>query len=225
MVESCKTFGCQNVLTPDGRIVCASCWDAKAAMCQKHGAVPCMACGEPSRTLVDKYCERCWDDEITKKTKLHEPENRFGNERRRPISLAEGPNPKDIVGAAKISLTKVPAVGMIHCAHAMMDGAYKYGEYNWRHKKVQASIFVDAAIRHGLDWFEGEEHAGDSLAHHLGHMMACCAILLDAQEHGRLIDDRPGKGKVISQLLERLQERLAKMPSKLKHDAKKEEKV
>jgi hypothetical protein len=40
-------------------------------------------------------------------------------------------------------------------------------------------------------WFDGEEVASDSGVHHLGHAMACLAILLDAQETGNLVDDRP----------------------------------
>lgn len=73
----------------------------------------------------------------------------------------------------------------------MMDGATKYGAYNWRNKSVSASIYIDAAKRHLDLWFEGQEFASDSKVHHLGHALACCAILLDAQECGRLIDDRP----------------------------------
>jgi hypothetical protein len=30
--------------------------------------------------------------------------------------------------------------------------------------------------------------------HHLGHAMACCAILLDARETGNLADNRPTPG-------------------------------
>ena len=74
---------------------------------------------------------------------------------------------------------------------AMMDGAEKYGPYNWRKISVRASIYIDAAKRHLDAWFEGQECASDSKVHHLGHALACCAILLDAQACGRLIDDRP----------------------------------
>lgn len=73
----------------------------------------------------------------------------------------------------------------------MMDGAAKYGAYNWRDISVSAHTYVDAAKRHLDLWFEGQELASDSKVHHLGHALACCAILLDAQECGRLIDDRP----------------------------------
>lgn len=121
-----------------------------------------------------------------------------------PASKALTSNPKDLFGAVKISLSKLPAVAVAHGAHAMMDGAEKYGAYNWRDKKVIASIYVDAAKRHLDAFFEGEECAADSEAHHLGHAIACCAILLDAQETGNLIDDRPNGGGIISRVYDRL---------------------
>lgn len=126
----------------------------------------------------------------------------------RPVikSKAKGPNPKDIVGAEKISISTLPGVAIIHGAHAMMDGARKYNRYNWRARKVTASIYVDAMMRHILSWFEGEELADDSHVHHMGHVIGCAAVLLDAQHTGNLIDDRPivGNGKLASALLNKL---------------------
>lgn len=118
-------------------------------------------------------------------------------------SKAETVNPKDLLGAKKVSISKLPMVAVLHGAHAMMNGAAKYGPFNWRSKKVQADIYVDAAMRHLAAWFEGEENAEDSGVHHLGHAIACCAILLDAQETGNLVDNRPGNGQ-FSRVLERL---------------------
>lgn len=116
-------------------------------------------------------------------------------------------NPKDLIGSKKVSITKFPMVALIHGAHAMMNGASKYGPYNWRGNAVVASIYVDAAIRHLASWFEGEEVAEDSGVHHLGHAMACMAILLDAQATGNLYDDRPGSGKLV-EVLNSLNERI-----------------
>ncbi len=125
-----------------------------------------------------------------------------------------GENPKDRLGVLKVSLTKLPAVASVHAAHAMMDGAEKYGPYNWRKNKVFASIYVDAALRHLEAWYEGEENAPDSEAHHLGHAIACCGILLDAQETGNLVDDRPdGKG-VLTRVLDRLGEIIRRRQAK-----------
>lgn len=114
-----------------------------------------------------------------------------------------GTNPKDLVGNKKVSISKLPPIAILHGAHAMMDGASKYGPYNWRDNAVVSHIYVDAALRHLLAWWERQEVAEDSGVHHLGHALACCAILLDAQATGNLIDDRPkesGYNKVIERL-------------------------
>lgn len=129
-----------------------------------------------------------------------------------PKSKATGPNPKDIIGAQKISITKIPSTALLHEAHAMMNGGIKYDPYNWRAKPVQASIYVDAALRHLFDWFEGAEYASDSDVHHLGHARACLGILLDCLETGNLIDDRPicGNPDKFNQLQETLAARFKK---------------
>ena len=103
-------------------------------------------------------------------------------------------NPKDVLGLAKVSLSKVPSAGLIHEALAMRDGAAKYGPHNWRKKNVIASVYVDACLRHIFAWFDGEENAQDSGVHHLGHARACLGILLDAMETNSLSDDRPAPG-------------------------------
>ena len=72
----------------------------------------------------------------------------------------------------------------------MMDGARKYGPYNWRDNAVLARVYIAAAKRHIEYWEAGQEDAEDSGVHHLGHVIACCAILADAQVTGNLIDDR-----------------------------------
>jgi len=120
--------------------------------------------------------------------------------------LEEQTNPKDLLGVKKLDLTVLPDVAIAHASHAMMNGAQKYGPYNWREKKVRADIYIAAARRHISQWFDGEECAEDSCVHHLGHAMACLAILLDAQEYGCLIDNRPpgssqaGFGRVLAEI-------------------------
>jgi hypothetical protein len=124
-------------------------------------------------------------------------------------SKAETTNPKDLIGNTKVSITKLPQVAIVHGAMAMMDGAKKYGPYNWRAKKVVASIYIDAAMRHLAIWFEGQETASDSKVHHLGHAIACCAILLDAQATGNLVDDRPITEGVDPEWFEKLMGKLS----------------
>jgi Domain of unknown function (DUF5664) len=119
------------------------------------------------------------------------------------------PNPKDLLGAKKVPFTCFPAAGQIHGSMAMEDGEYKYGFMNWREHPVRARIYIDAMKRHIAAWEDGEETAEDSLIHHLGHVIACAAILLDAQEVGNLIDDRSKSGKTAA-LLNRMSEILKK---------------
>lgn len=118
-------------------------------------------------------------------------------------------NPKDLLGEKKVSFTKLPAVAIAHAAHAMMNGAVKFGSYNWREKKVQAEIYIDAAMRHITAWNEREECASDSGVHHLGHAIACLAILLDAQETGNLVDNRPPSTGAYPKALARLNQKIA----------------
>jgi hypothetical protein len=108
-------------------------------------------------------------------------------------------------GAQKPDLSLIPPVALHHCALAFENGAAKYGPFNWRENSVEARTYVAASLRHLCDWLDGAEHSSDTSppVHNLGHVMACCAILLDAQELGNLIDDRPLPGKS-ADVLERL---------------------
>jgi hypothetical protein len=54
-----------------------------------------------------------------------------------------------------------------------------------------------------MAWRDGEAIADDSGCHHLAHVMACCAILLDAMECGALNDDRPVPGPAGRMIAER----------------------
>lgn len=107
-----------------------------------------------------------------------------------------GINPKDLIGSTKVDLDLIPGPAEVACALAMTDGGLKYGPYNWREqgKPVQARTYTSAARRHLKKWFDGEELDADSGVHHLGHAMACCAILIDAQACGQLADNRPKNG-------------------------------
>ena len=104
-------------------------------------------------------------------------------------------NPKTKFGTQKPAMFNVPVTALLHLMATMADGAKKYGPYNWRDKDVSASVYYDAAMRHLMSWVDGEDFAEDSGVHHLGGVMACCAIILDAEAQGTLNDNRPVKGK------------------------------
>lgn len=113
-------------------------------------------------------------------------------------------NPKDAIGSKKPpTVSVIPGTALLHLGHAMANGRDKYGAYNFRTAPVRASIYLDAAKRHIEAWWGSrQELAADSQVHHLGHAMACYAIVLDALEQGTLIDDRPVAGAE-AEMLER----------------------
>lgn len=109
-------------------------------------------------------------------------------------------NPKDRIGSKKVSTFCVPDAALFHLGTALMDGARKYGAYNWRDEAIQASIYLDAIQRHRALYAAGEDVADDSKVKHLAHIMGCCAILIDAELHGKLIDDRKVSPQFIAEM-------------------------
>jgi hypothetical protein len=101
------------------------------------------------------------------------------------------PNPKKAHGDLKSFLGLVPKVALEAAAAAHELGAKKYGPWNWRDDPIEAMTYVHAMMRHIQDWKECEDDDPDTMKSHLGNVMACCGILLDAQDFGTLIDDRP----------------------------------
>lgn len=105
-----------------------------------------------------------------------------------------GVNPKDLIGVKKVAMHLFPPVAKIHACLALMNGAEKYGAYNWRDYKVQVTIYLDAIERHLDAYKDGEDYAEDSGLHHLAHLLAGAAILMDAIECGMVVDNRPKPG-------------------------------
>jgi len=120
--------------------------------------------------------------------------------------MADDTNPKDRIGETKPPVWLVPASATIIEAEVFRLGAAKYGPYNWREKKVRATIYIAAALRHLYSALDGEDVDPESGQSHIAHARACCGILLDAQATGNLIDDRPAKGaaaKLIAKLTQK----------------------
>ncbi|QIG73182.1 hypothetical protein [Rhizobium phage RHph_I40] len=101
------------------------------------------------------------------------------------------PNPKEAYGNKKMSLSLLPLAAQLAQCEAHLDGALKYGFYNWRENAVEAMTYIDAAKRHLALFEHGEQLARDTKVQNLGAVMACCAILIDAELHGKMIDNRP----------------------------------
>lgn len=100
-------------------------------------------------------------------------------------------NPKTILGQAKPRMSDTPtqSVRMLGQVHTM--GAEKYGAFNWREHNVSSTVYYDAAMRHLMAYFDGENLDAESGLPHLAHVMACASILIDADHHGSLNDNRP----------------------------------
>ena len=103
-------------------------------------------------------------------------------------------NPKDAIGSTKLPMHLIPGSAKAWLALAFLEGALKYGKYNWRVAGVRASIYLDAMERHLEKYKNGEWDDAQTGVPHLASIMACAAIILDAESVGKLTDDRPPKG-------------------------------
>lgn len=100
-------------------------------------------------------------------------------------------NPKDAISDTKVPLWLCSPIAHAHWALGQFAGLLKYGAWNWRAAGVRTSVYASAMKRHLDAYTSGEELDPVDGSHHLGNIMACAAILLDARAAGKLIDDRP----------------------------------
>lgn len=117
-------------------------------------------------------------------------------------------NPKDAIGDTKLPMHLVPQTGIIYETMAFLEGAVKYGKFNWRVAGVRNSIYLDAIKRHLAKYENGEDVDPKTLVEHLASIRACCNIILDARECGKLTDDRAPRAPT-SALIDRLVARVA----------------
>lgn len=123
-------------------------------------------------------------------------------------------NPKDAVGSDKIPVHLWPESATIMGTLGLLDGMLKYGRNNWRAAGVRATIYIDALRRHTAAYAEGEDFDSDSGVPHLAHMLACLAILVDAEAVGKLNDDRSYRGEGYRKLVEELTPHVARLKAK-----------
>jgi len=102
-------------------------------------------------------------------------------------------NPKDAVGMKKVPMSVVSGPVMLAVGLAMLEGARKYGRHNYRVSGVRASVYYDAAMRHLMAWWEGEDTDPDSGLSHIIKAIASLMVLADANMSEKVIDDRPPK--------------------------------
>lgn len=100
-------------------------------------------------------------------------------------------NPKDAVGVAKWrQFFSVPQRVLWEIGVGLMEGALKYGRFNYRATGVQASIYVDAAKGHISAWEEGEDIDPDTGLSHITKAICSLIVLRDGMLQGNFVDDR-----------------------------------
>jgi hypothetical protein len=106
-------------------------------------------------------------------------------------------NPKDSVGVKRWrQFIHVPMSVLCELGVAMLEGGRKYGRANWRVAGVRASVYVDAAMGHIIQWWEGEDVDADSGLSHITKAIASLTVLRDAMIQDMLTDDRPPKANL-----------------------------
>lgn len=105
-------------------------------------------------------------------------------------------NPKDAVGVRKTPFTVVPFTVVAELGLSMLEGC-KYGRHNYRVAGVRASVYIDAALGHLFDWWEGDDIDPASKLSHITKAMSSLAVLRDAMIQDMWEDDRPPKSKVL----------------------------
>jgi hypothetical protein len=100
-------------------------------------------------------------------------------------------NPKGIAATDRVPMSLFPDTALVYGNLAFLEGALKYGRYNWRAVGVCASTYMDSVRRHMTKWWGGEWVDPVTGVPHLASALAGIAILIDAVENHRLTDDRP----------------------------------
>lgn len=112
----------------------------------------------------------------------------------------EDTNPKKQFGALKAPFGFTPDTALIELEAVMAGGAHKYGAFNFRDSVIDAMTYIGAVHRHFALWKDGEDTDPESGRSHLAHIMACCALALDAMHTGKFEDNRSKTG-LVSRLL------------------------
>jgi hypothetical protein len=127
--------------------------------------------------------------------------NRFTLSELAPPNASSGlsADPKKAHAVQKAPLHLNPPAGAILQSYAQLNGATKYGPFNWRKsEEVELMTYLGAIMRHVACIIDGEDAEVDPKTgikvDHLGAIMASAAIVADARSIGKLIDNRPPKG-------------------------------
>lgn len=100
-------------------------------------------------------------------------------------------DPKCDAGDKKTPLHLLSPHACAEASKVLKIGADKYGAWNWRGHSIKVSTYVGAIRRHLDAWWDGVEDDSESGVSHIAHVMASAMIVLDAENSGTLMNDRP----------------------------------
>lgn len=122
-------------------------------------------------------------------------------------------NPKDLIGVSKTPFTTMSMPVFAEVGVGMLEGALKYGRHNYRSMGVRTSVYIDAAFRHIISYWEGEDIDPDSGISHISKAIASLMVLRDAEIRNKVYDDRPtGTSGFLIELNKKVKELLEKYP-------------
>lgn len=99
-------------------------------------------------------------------------------------------NPKQAIGIKKISESLLSINVLNELSLALLEGALKYGEYNYRETGASTQTYYNACQRHLKSYMNGENIDPDSNISHITKAIACLMIMRDSEIIGKLKDDR-----------------------------------
>ena len=143
-----------------------------------------------------------WDNRPFNPEYPHDPKNLKLIESA-PVAAEKPTNPKDLIGSNKLPMSLFSRAAIAYGCLGFLEGTLKYGLVNWRVAGIRMSIYLDAAERHHAKLREGEWIDPETHVPHLGSLLACYGIIIDAHCAGKLLDDRPLSmplSKVIAEL-------------------------
>lgn len=153
-------------------------------------------------------------------TRLFDPEDKeertlhYERLRRILTSDTKPSNPKDAIGVDKVSLSVIPANVLLETAVALTEGALKYRRHNYRVIGVHASVYYDAAMRHLMSWWEGQDIDEDSGLNHIVKAITALIVLRDGMSHPDYQDDRPPKNGDIGRFIKELNDKTRALRAK-----------
>ncbi len=119
-------------------------------------------------------------------------------------TLGASGDPKGEAGAAKPGLGNISVAAQYYEGAVMQQGGEDYGFYNYCEHPMKASTYYEAILRHLNAWWLGENNDPKSGYPHMAHVRASGGIIIDQQEAGRIIDDRPKKLADIHQVWDKI---------------------